>query len=276
MISASRIARRFSRALTGAILLAACAAPGCGKTNTYSYVDVHVVIDPTIPDKDLMSMVVSCEVQVTGADHAQGVTLPRCAGLTTHDLGTFEWSSTASGTVQFTVELYALNRVLFATGTTEEVTLVPNTQTKASVIVRAVATDGGVPDAGGNGGSAGTAGAAGTAGTSGTAGMTGTAGVTGTAGMTGTAGVSGTAGTSGSAGAGGTSGSAGAGGRSGTAGSSGTAGTSGTAGRSGGAGSTGTAGSAGTAGAGGVNGGGGAGTSGSAGSAGAAGGAGGA
>jgi len=251
MTSVSRMVHRLTRALAGAILLVTCAAPGCGKTNTFSYVDVHVTIDPSIMDKDLMTMVVSCEAQVTGADEALGVSLPRCAGINTHDLGTFEWSSTASGAVQFTVELYALNRVVFATGTSEPITLVANKRTSASVVVHAVATDGGVPDSGANGGSAGTAGAPGTAGTPGTAGMTGTAGTSGTAGMAGTAGtagVAGTAGASGTAGAGGTAGNPGTAGRSGTAGTTGTAGTSGAAGRAGTAGAGGSAGSSGGAG----------------------------
>jgi hypothetical protein len=239
MTSATRMVRRLTRALAGAILLVACAAPGCGKTNTYSYVDVHVLIDPSIMDKDLMTMVVSCEVQVTGADQQLGVSLPRCAGVTTHDLGTFQWSSTASGAVQFTVELYALNRVLFATGTTDPITLVANKRTSASVVVHAVATDGGVPDSGAAG-SAGTAGAPGTAGATGTAGVAGTAG---TAGMTGTAGAGGTAGTAGTAG---TPGTAGGSGTAGTAGA-GTAGSTGTAGNAGAGGSAGSSGGAGGA-----------------------------
>jgi len=266
MIGASRIARRFTRALAGAVLVAACAAPGCGKTNTYSFVDVHVSIDPSIPDTDLMTMVFSCEFQVSGAEDALGVPLPRCSsGLATHDLGTFQWSSTASGTLQFTVELYARNRVLFATGTTEPVTLVPNKRTSASVVVHAVATDGGVPDSGQNGGSTGTAGAPGTAGIAGTAGVSGSAGTTGVAGMAGTAGSTGTAGDTGTAGSTGTAG------VSGTAGATGAAGTTGAAGQPGTAGSTGSAGRGGTAGDGGASGRGGAGTSGSAGSPGTAG-----
>jgi hypothetical protein len=246
------IARRFRRAaLVGALLLGAGATAGCSKTTTYSWVDVHVTIDPSIPAPDLQALVVACEIKVTGADNFAGVPLPSCMnGVSDRNLGTFEWSTTeGSGDLQFTVTLFALNRQPFAVGTSEPVAIVPGKRISSSVLVLAVQTDGGVgEDAGtggtiggggasGNGGAAGNGGASGNGGESGNGGAAGTAGTNGTAGAGGgTAGSLGTAGSAGTAGAGGRGGTAGVGGRGGNSGTAGAGGTAGSAGGHGGAG----------------------------------------
>jgi hypothetical protein len=237
----------------------------CSKTTTYSYVDVSVQVDPSVPMKDLAATLDSCEVQVSGAESVEGVVIPCVPNAKIgYDLGTFEWTTTLEkGQLVFTVTLFALNRAVYGSGTSTPVDIVAGKRVSSSVIV--VVTPTTMPGTGGAGGGAG--------GGSGTGGVGGTSGGGGKGG----AGAVGGQGGSSTGGAGGTVGQGGAeGGKSGTAGAGGSgqsgAGGSSAGGASGSAGSS-AGGTSGSAGAGGVTGTAGAGGAANGGSAGGAGGA---
>ena len=86
----------FPRGLAPLLLLAGALGVGCSKTTTYSFVDVTVEVDSSVTKKELADKVDSCEVQVTGAESIQGVSLPRCVmtAKAGYQLGTFEWTTT--------------------------------------------------------------------------------------------------------------------------------------------------------------------------------------
>jgi hypothetical protein len=235
-----------------ATLAASLMAAGCGKTTTYEYVDVAVTVDPsTVSKVDLATMVVTCELTVTGAEMSSALVLP-CVPSQNYNLGTFEWTTTLKqGALQFTVTLFALNRVVFATGTSDPVQIVPGQKLSASVLVVGVPMT--MTGTGGAGGGPGTGGAGGVSGGGG-GGSGGSTGGGGIGGATATGGAGGgAAGTSGGGGRGGSGGTAGAGGG-GRAGATGGGGGVGGMSGSTGAGGSSAGGDDGTAGAGGAGG----------------------
>ena len=250
-----RLSGRLLRAAGLAIVAASLTAASCGKTNNYNYIDVNVVVDSsTVTKPDLATMVVSCEMYVTGAEMSSTVQLPCNVPLSSYNLGTFQWDTTlGKGSLQFTVTLFALNRVVFAMGTSDPVAILPGQTQTASVLVVGVPMTN--PGTGGAGGDMGAGGAGGNGGVSGAGGGGGSpAGAGGAAGASANGGSSGTSGGGGAGGAGGVAGTGGAGGQGGGAGgSAGHGGSSGVGGSTGGAGgaAAGGAGGGGTAGAGG-------------------------
>ena len=233
------------------IVAAAVSAASCAKSDTYEYIDVNVFADPnTVSKMDFATQIVSCEMYVTGAETSSPTNLNCMPTQQSYPgVGTFEWTTKLSkGSLQFTVTLFGLNRVPFAVGTSDPVTLgtgkkltgnvvavlVPGTMTGTGGTpggTGGVTGTGGGAGAGGNGGAAGVGGAAG--GAPGSGGAVGAGGVPGTGGMGGGAG--GAAGRGGMTGSGGAGGSGtGGGGAAGGAGGGATAGTAGSAGGAGG------------------------------------------
>jgi hypothetical protein len=257
----NRLFKRLPGTVLPLALLTGLLTVSCSKTTTYSYVDVSVQVDPSVPMKDLAATLDSCEVQVSGAESVEGVVIPCVPNAKIgYDLGTFEWTTTLEkGQLVFTVTLFALNRAVYGSGTSTPVDIVAGKRVSSSVIV--VVTPSTMTGTGGAGGGAGgRSGAGGIGGTSGGGGQGGSAagggpggsatgGAGGTVGQGGAQGgksgaggagqggvggsVGGTSGTAGSS-AGGTSGSAGAGGVTGSAGAGGAA-NGGNAGGAGGA-----------------------------------------
>ena len=251
----NRLLKRLPGTVAPLALLTGLLTVSCSKTTTYSYVDVNVQVDPSVPRQELAAKLDSCEVKVTGAESVEGVVIPCVPNAKLgYDLGTFEWTTTLEkGQLVFTVTLFALNRAVYGSGTSAPVDIAAGKRVNGSVIVVvAPSTMTGTGGAGGGaGGSSGTGGAGGNSGGAGQGGSaTGGAGGTGGQGGAGGAqggkgggggaqggagggpvgGLSGTAGSS----AGGTSGSAGAGGVTGSAGAGGAA-NGGNAGGAGGA-----------------------------------------
>jgi len=249
-----RLSKPFRGTVLPLALLTGLLTFSCSKTTTYSYVDVSVQVDPSVPMKDLAATLDSCEVQVSGAESVEGVVIP-CGpnAKIGYDLGTFEWTTTLEkGQLVFTVTLFALNRAVYGSGTSTPVDIVAGKRVNSSVIV--VVTPTTMPGTGGAGGG-GSSGTGGVGGTSGGGGKGG-AGAVGGQGGPSTGGAGGTVGQGGAGGAqGGKSGTAGAGGNGqGGAGGVSAGGASGSAGSSAGgtSGSAGAGGVTGTAGAGGA------------------------
>lgn len=244
--------RRLSQVAGVAVIGAAVSGASCGKSDNYQYIDVSIYADTnTVTKVDYASQIDTCEMYVTGSEMSNPVRLSCTPTQQNYpSLGTFEWSTTlGKGTLQFTVTLFALNRVPFATGTSDPVNIVPGQKLTANVV--AVLVPGAVTGAGG---ASGTGGGTGTGGTSGSGGGP-VAGAGGAGGTPGTQGVGGAGGTPGTGGAGGHGGAAGVGGSAGHGGAAGSGGSAGTSGLGGEGGSTtgagGSAGGGGTAGAGG-------------------------
>jgi len=240
--------RRLLQAAGLAIVAASVTAASCGKTNDYHYVEVSVYVDPNSISKQAFldpANIDSCEMYVTGSETSPAAQLPCTPSQPDYPgLGKFQWSTTlSSGTIQFTVTLYALNRVVYAMGT-KTVQIMPGEKQQAvDLVVTLVPTDG-MPGTGGAGGGTGTGGVTGTGGIAGLGGAGG-----GSGGMGGKAGSSGSGGAAGAGGMPGTGGAAGRGGSGGSGGRGGAGGTPGVGGSSsGGAGGAGTAGAGGDAG----------------------------
>ena len=259
MMNLSAKLRSLLRLALIATVAATLPVAGCAKTTTYRYVDVAVTVDrSTVTIADLASMVVSCEMYVTGSETSSPVVLQSCMPTKGFDIGTFEWTTTLDkGSLQFVVTLFALNRQPFAMGTSAPVAIVPGQKLTGSVLVVGIQNMTGTGGAGGGGATGGQGGA----------GLAGAGGGSGAGGGPG-AGGGGAGGTAGSAGQGG-----GAGGRSGPGGggNGGGGGGGGASGGGGGAGGiTGAAGGGGEGGAGGDGGAGGAANGGASGADGAA------
>ncbi len=113
--------RRLLEAAGLGIVAASLTAASCGKTNNYDYIDVSVYVDPNSVSRLAFidpANVASCEMYVTGAETSPAVQVPCMPTQQSYPgLGTFEWTTTVGkGAIQFTVTMYALNRVPFAIG----------------------------------------------------------------------------------------------------------------------------------------------------------------
>jgi hypothetical protein len=112
---------------------------GCSKTVTYTYVDVHVTVDPQTITPGQLATVVTCEFQVLGADATDGFTLKCPENDVRYDVGTFNWTSNAaSGNLQFRVRLFAVNRVIVGEGTSEPISISRGKRLATEVLVLGV------------------------------------------------------------------------------------------------------------------------------------------
>jgi hypothetical protein len=91
----------FGKSLLGATLALAGVA-GCESDVTYGYFAVKVTLaDTTTPE--IMARINSCGVNVEGDDNDFSALNCGLGRVTSRDLGSFEWSTTSSGTVRFKV-----------------------------------------------------------------------------------------------------------------------------------------------------------------------------
>jgi hypothetical protein len=119
------------------LALAALGATACGGEVTYSYFRVAVKVDEASVSFDCLRRFFACAANVSGADHDSGDV--KCQNPASHDLGAFEFSSTArSGAVTFAVSAYDTNRKELARGESMPVGVVPNMVTRAEVVLKAV------------------------------------------------------------------------------------------------------------------------------------------
>lgn len=134
-----------------AVLAVVVGASACSQTDGHTYVDVDVNIDSTTIDANRQYLILSCELQVTGADEASEM-LPCRENQVPLHVGTFQWSSAAtSGALTFTVTVFGTNRVALGAGSSEPVGVSPGKRLQSSVLIVGVASpeDGGVtPDGG--------------------------------------------------------------------------------------------------------------------------------
>jgi len=235
-----------------AVVAAAVSSASCGKTDNYTYIDVSVFADAnTVTKMDFATKVVTCEMYVTGAETSNPTVLNCQPTQQSYpSVGTFEWTTKLNkGALQFTVTLFGLNRVPFAVGTSEPVTLGTSQKLTANVVTVLVPDNmmGAGGTSGGTGGVMGTGGGSGAGGNGGSTGTGGAAGGQGGGGASGAGGSPATGGAGGLAGAGGANGSGGAGGAGGSTGAGGSVGGAGGA-ASGGAGGGAAGGAAGSAG----------------------------
>lgn len=139
--AARRHSRRFSAAapsrllaLLGAAWL--CAGTGCTKRPAYSYTDVSVGVDSSV-SRDQLAQIISCELQVTGAETSDVIGLRCPENRVMANIGTFQWTSkVVTGTLQFQVRVFDVNHIPLGEGTSDPVTLSPGAENHASIVVR--------------------------------------------------------------------------------------------------------------------------------------------
>jgi hypothetical protein len=108
---------------------------GCRDDIDYGYFAVKVSVDPSATPEYLME-IASCGVNVDGADVDFGSLACAEGRFTTHELGTFEWSTdTQGGTVEFTVTLKNAIGRLWGTGKSTQVAISPGNMVPATVVV---------------------------------------------------------------------------------------------------------------------------------------------
>jgi hypothetical protein len=123
----------FALPLSGALLLSA----GCSEDPSYSYFRVDVTLDhaaTTYPP--YFDRIIACGANVEGSDIDFAPLSCRPGGPDGTQLGTFEWSTTATkGTVRFVVTVKDLAGHEIGRGTSSDVNIVSNGTANASVTV---------------------------------------------------------------------------------------------------------------------------------------------
>ena len=127
------------KALAGLGLVAsAWLGAGCQSDTSYSYFSVKVVIadTPAPPPAEYLARITSCGVNVDG-DDVDFAPLNCTAGgpINSRELGSFEWSTTATGTVHFTVNIKDVAAKVIGTGTSADVAIVQGANVTATVVV---------------------------------------------------------------------------------------------------------------------------------------------
>jgi hypothetical protein len=114
--------------------LAFLGAAGCENDVTYSYVAVKVTVaDAATPY--YLGRVKTCGVNVlVGQEIIDFAPLTCAAPATSKEIGTFEWSTSSTGTVNFIVTINDASG-LSGTGDSGPVTIVPGGTTTATVVV---------------------------------------------------------------------------------------------------------------------------------------------
>lgn len=115
-----------NRFVQRALLAAGLLGAGCEEDVNYAYFDVTLKLDASaIPQ--YLDKVTSCGVNVTGADTDMATVDCRRG---THDLGTFNWSTDATGSVTFVVNVIDGIGRSIGKGMSDPVTIAPGS-TKA-------------------------------------------------------------------------------------------------------------------------------------------------
>lgn len=124
---------------------------GCSKDAGYTYVDVHVTIDPETVPSTRLSLVTDCEVLVMGDADALPFNLPCRENKVPYDMGTFQWTTQVkTGTLQFVVRILDASMTVIGEGTNDpQVVASPgkHLQTAVQVIGIAPTNNGGTTDA---------------------------------------------------------------------------------------------------------------------------------
>ena len=91
-------------------------------------------------DEQTIFNVETCEFEVRGVETREAMNLPCTLHYVRHDLGTFQWTTTAdAGSLVFVVNLFGPNRVVFGSGQSDPVAITPGKTLSTSVFVTAVA-----------------------------------------------------------------------------------------------------------------------------------------
>jgi hypothetical protein len=129
--SLSTLARPlFPAALASLALL----GTSCEDNINYGYFAVKVTLtDAATPE--YLARINACGANVLGADQDFSSLNCRLGQVNSRDLGTFEWSTSATGKVQFKVTLTDVTQREIGVGMSEEVTIVPGTMVTTNVVV---------------------------------------------------------------------------------------------------------------------------------------------
>ncbi len=117
-------------------------ASACSEETTYSYFTIKMSLDPTI-EPEFRARVGACGLLVTGSDDHQ-ITVPCIGnnGKLVESLGAADFSTNErSGQLQFVLNIYDINQILVAQGTSPRYGIVPNGQTAASVEAKKLETN---------------------------------------------------------------------------------------------------------------------------------------
>jgi hypothetical protein len=109
----------------GAAALALLGLGSCESDVKYGYFAVKVTLaDNTTPE--IRARINSCGVNVEGDDSDFSALNCVPGRITSNDLGTFEWSTTSTGTVRFRVTIKDVTGKDLALGVSPDQTIVPN------------------------------------------------------------------------------------------------------------------------------------------------------
>jgi hypothetical protein len=127
--------RRLFRALgTAALASLGLLSSSCEDNINYGYFAVRVTLtDAATPD--YLARINACGANVEGADQDFSSLNCSLGRVSSRELGTFEWSTSATGKVKFVVSLTDVTQREIGRGTSEEVSIVPGSTVTTNVVV---------------------------------------------------------------------------------------------------------------------------------------------
>jgi hypothetical protein len=119
----------------------ALAGIGCEKSVTYSYYDIHVVLDRQSIDDDLLDIIQGCAVLVETPLRQDSADLRCVRHRVPNDLGVFQYTSNlSSGSLLFTVIMTDFDNKLVAQGDLGPIGVAPGSApTDETLVVKALA-----------------------------------------------------------------------------------------------------------------------------------------
>jgi hypothetical protein len=118
----------------GALASLALLGTSCEDNINYGYFSVKVTLTEAATP-EYLARINACGANVTGADEDFSSLNCALGHVSSRDLGTFEWSTSATGKVKFTVRLTDVTQREIGIGMSEEVAIVPGSTVITNVVV---------------------------------------------------------------------------------------------------------------------------------------------
>ena len=107
---------------------------GCQSDTNYGYFTVNVTVaDSATPE--FLGRIASCGVNVSGDDTDFAPLTCPAGRVTTKQIGSFEWSTTATGKVHFVVNIQDIAANPLGSGDSGEVAIQPGSNVAATVVI---------------------------------------------------------------------------------------------------------------------------------------------
>jgi hypothetical protein len=129
---------RASAVLLGCALAAAGAA-GCDKTATYTYFNIHMVLDRQTVDDELLDLIAACAASADIQDRHDDADLRCLRHRVPNDLGIFQYTTTQTkGEVTFKVIMNSYWGVTLAQGTLDPLGIAPGMTIDQTLTIHAI------------------------------------------------------------------------------------------------------------------------------------------